>query len=194
MSPPGRFRIFTLILTMSGGARNLLRELVDPRRDQFLERRRQRVGAVGRRGPRRLGLAGEPARLAALVGQQESGDHQQLHLGGAGWKLQPQLVHLFIDIGGEFLDPRFLAFATGKLKGSVGDVDRHLRHGRYSFYLLRRIFPAFEGDLETTADPRREASGYIPSPAPADLRRPSRPSSAPRAVAPVARDARQALR
>jgi hypothetical protein len=43
------------------------------------------------------------------------------------------------------VDALFLAFATGELIESVGDVDRNLRHGRYSFYLLRRIFPAFEG-------------------------------------------------
>src|SRR4051812_5012639 len=46
--------------------------------------------------------------------------------------------------------------------------------------IFLRRYSAFEGNLNFTADPPREASGYIPSRVRDALRRPSRLSSAPR--------------
>ena len=49
-------------------------------------------------------------------------------ISGAPGQLLAQFADLLVDIGGEFLDPLFLAFAAGELIGAIGDLNRDLRH------------------------------------------------------------------
>ena len=95
---------------VSRRAADFLRHLVDTRRDQVLQRSRQCLGAVRRAGTGCLGCLGGAARFAAFLGEQQRGEYQQLELRRTG-ELAAKLADLFLDIGGQFLDPRFLALS-----------------------------------------------------------------------------------
>src|SRR5262245_60290761 len=142
----------------------------------------------------------------AFIGQKQGGEHQELDLGRAR-HLLAQVADLVVDVGGQLLDPFLLAVATGELIGTIGDLNRNLRHCPLLLFL--RPCRASRGVLKTTlssraqrgiskgsvglrpqddsfavtSDRRPAASGCIPSPVPADLPPPLPPSSVRRAGA-----------